>query len=133
MIDITEIEKKINVDKFIYKNENLWPIFRDVIGGHLRNLTTSSPKTKKNIFRRKQLNIILSFFINLPRFFNLLRRCDVILFTCDANYKKIHNRSINRFTGPIINNFQNLKFLEVQHANSNVFLKRRKKFKHYIC
>jgi len=116
MDGLNRIEEKINTSKFIYNNENIWPIYRNVIGWQLAvdTFTLTDTKKTKNI---NKLNIIKFFLIDIFKFFCFFKRYDAVYFSSSDDYRTVDGQQINRLTNSFHAQKNYLRVLEIQSGN----------------
>jgi len=105
---LNEIEKEININKFVYKGENIWPIFRNAIGWEIALETNiSNNKSSSNIKYNKFLLIKLFIKNIISMLLSLFNKYDVICFTTSDDYKYLHRNQVNRLTETFLNKYKN--------------------------
>jgi len=127
---LNEIEKEININKFVYKGENIWPIFRNAIGWEIALETNiSNNKSSSNIKYNKFLLIKLFIKNIISMLLSLFNKYDVICFTTSDDYKYLHRNQVNRLTETFLNKYKNQKILEFQ---SGLFINKSEEERQYI-
>lgn len=108
-----EMEKKIGVEKIIYEKENIWPFFRNKLGGSLVISEYVSGKVKDNKWKNR-FRIIQLFIIDIFKLRYLLKKYDYIYFTTPDDYREVDGKVINRLTSEFTSHKKNYKILEIQ-------------------
>ena len=108
----SNIENNIDIQSFIYKGENLWPIFRKKIGDELvvDEFSVSSNKNNK-------INKLTFFLIFIKGLFNIVfsyRNCSYIFLTDSDDYRFVNKVLLNRLTNEFSLNMKKDKILEIQ-------------------
>lgn len=116
MKNINEIEEIVDIDKFIYNGENVWPIFRNVIGWEIAvssNVTNQNNATENKINDKKLL--IKLFFKNIFILIgSLFKKYDYLFFTTSDDYRSVDGALKNRLTETLIEKYNGTNILEIQ-------------------
>lgn len=120
------LEENIDLNKFNYKKENIWPVFRNKIALSLI-IKEEAFNISNNIQKNKLLKMLKLFLINLFKFPLLLRKYDYILFTNVDDYRYVDTQNLNRLTHEIALHLKDAKILEIQ---SGLDMKENKELKH---
>jgi hypothetical protein len=109
--------KNIDISKISYKQENIWPIFRNKIGWNMiiREYSSGMLSNRK---RAHKLNIIKIFFSDIFKLLFYIGKYDYIYFTTSDDYRVVGNENINRLTHEFSSNVKDAKVLEIQSTLS---------------
>lgn len=116
---LNKLEKDINKDSFIYKGDNIWPLFRKIIGWNLtiqQNVQTEEVKINKLKHFSKKLIRLGKLIINFGHILYIKRKYDYIVFTTSDDYRLINDKYINRLTHELYISLNKSKILEIQSA-----------------
>ena len=91
---LDEIEDKINFNKFEYNGENIWPIFRNVIGSNLAIKQNVKKINQNNDNKKNKFEIIKIFFSNFVKLIYLFRKYDYVYFTTSDDYRIIEDKCV---------------------------------------
>lgn len=111
---LDEIEDKIDINKFEYNGENIWPIFRNAIGWDLAIKQNVQKVNQNNDNKKNKFEIIKIFFSNFVKLIYLFRKYDYVYFTTSDDYRMIEDKYINRLTNSLNLELKNYKILEIQ-------------------
>ncbi|MCG3714144.1 hypothetical protein N5915_00985 [Arcobacter lacus] len=115
MKTLNEIEKEIDISRFIYKGENIWPIFRNAIGWEIvLETNVSNNKSLSNIKSNKFLLIKLFIKNIISLLLSLFNKYDVICFTTSDDYKYLDGNQVNRLIETFLNKYKDKRILEFQ-------------------
>jgi hypothetical protein len=128
---IIKLEKSIDLNKFMYNGENIWPVFRNILALTVQGKDTGG---KKVSFFTKLKNIVLVvssikyFFLLKNLFFN---KYDYIFFTCAEAYGKKQCMTKHRLFGCLYDQLATRKILEIQLGSSIVTCDETRKYFSY--
>ncbi len=118
METIEEIEERIDVAKFIYKGENIWPLIRKNIAWNLTLKSLGKTENETPFGKQSKIKLLFRTLLNIKDIFKLFKKYDIIIFTVDDNYKLNNGEERNRFTFELQNYYKNKKILEFQFNKS---------------
>ena len=128
---IIKLEKSIDLNKFMYNGENIWPVFRNILALTVQGKDSGE---KKVSFFTKLKNIVLVvssikyFFLLKNLFFN---KYDYIFFTCAEAYGKKQCMTKHRLFGYLYDQLATRKILEMQLGSSIVTCDETRKYFSY--
>lgn len=125
-IDINYVENNIDLEKFRIRNENIWPIYRNIIGFNFKVKNERSYKSEKSKELKKKLLILFHGLVNILNLFKIFKKYDFIFFTTDDDYRLIGDVYENRLTHYIIKDLKDFRILEIQKGNKLI---KNKNFK----
>ncbi len=112
--------------KFIIKNENLWPIFRTLIGSKLAISANTSTENISNTGKIKKFRDILLLIIYMPMdIIKIFSKYNYIILTASDDYKNIEGRYVNRLTNTFFENIQHGKILNIMRTSQNSKIKNQ--------
>ena len=128
---IIKIEKSIDLNKFMYRGENIWPVFR--------NILVFSPEYEKRFDNDRPLLAGLRGFLlvfSSIKYIFLLKnlffcRYDYVFFTCDGAYGKKSCLTKHKHFGYLYDKLSSRKILEVQLGSSIVLYDTTRKYLSY--
>lgn len=128
---IIQLEKSLDLNKFMYRGENIWPVFRNIFA-----LTVQGDDTGKErvSFFTKLKNILL--IVSSIKYFFLLKnlffyKYDYIFFTCEAGYGRKKCLTKHKSFGYLYDKISSRKILEIQLGSSIVICDKTRKYFSY--
>ncbi|MDS1369871.1 hypothetical protein RJ999_02045 [Aliarcobacter butzleri] len=112
---LNEIEERIDTSRFVYDNENIWPIFRNAVGWEIALRNNAVNNVSLNKVSHKKISLLKLFLKSiLLLIISLFKKYDYIIFSTSDDYRNIDGKFKNRLTDELIEKYENSNILEIQ-------------------